>query len=295
MGLSAPRAIFGVHSFTPYNRTTGEYNGILKVLNNSTVSIAGEQVKLFGGSNKNAWASEDGPLTSELNIKAKQIENFMIEVFFGKAPTVGSAGATGEVSTIANKKGTSAVSATVGIASVAIASGGGVDLKFAKFVVKVISATTVDVFISTDIDQNRGADLVIQNDALKITASALTIPSTGGTVAIPNTGLEFAGGSGTVAMTADDTATFEVLPLYDSAMNVKIGGVADNFPEFGSIVIAQKRGNEQMFEIDCFRCKAIGLPFGFTENAWAEPEMKADILYDSTEDGIVKIRSIAPT
>jgi len=295
MGLSAPRAVFGIHSLTTYSRTTFEYQGILKVLNNSTLNITAEQIKLMGGSNKYAWDSEDGPITSELNIKAKQIENFMFEVFFGKAVNTGSAGATGEVSTLANKKGTSAVSATVGMDSVAIESGGGPNLKFGKYIVKVITTTTVDVFISTDIDKNRGTDLTIQNDLLKITASALTVPGTGGTVSIPNTGVEIVGGSGSIAMTVDDTAIFTVLPPYTTAMNIKIGAVNDNFAEFGAICVAQQRSSSQMFEIDCFRCKSVGFPFAFTENAWAEPEMKADVLYDTTEDAIAEVRAIAPS
>lgn len=293
MSLSAPRVIFGVHSVTPYKRADGLPYGILKVLGGSSLSLAGELIGLNGGSSKYEWAVEDGRITAEMSLKVKEYPDFLFELFLGKAPTANSAEASGNASTLTNKKGTSTVAAT-GIATVSVKSGSEADLKFGKYVVKVASATTVDVYFSSDADINRGTDGEFQNDALKITASALTIATTTA-VTIPNFGLELTGGAGTIAMTTGDTATFEVRPINDKSMTVTIGATTDEFPEFGAIVMAQKRGNQEMFEIDCLRCKGIGMPLGFEEVAYSEAEIKIKAFYDSAQNAVFKLRHVTPT
>ena len=71
MALSNPRIVFGVHSVSPYSRTTGEFYGILKVLGGSSLSLSGELLKLNGGSRKYPWAVEDGLITAEMTLKVK--------------------------------------------------------------------------------------------------------------------------------------------------------------------------------------------------------------------------------
>ncbi len=294
MALTDPRAIFGVHSFTPYNRTTGLFYGEVRVLKGSSLALSGEQIDLMGGSSKYPWASEDGNITSEISLKVAQFEDFMFELFLGAAPTNNSAETTGNVSTLTNKKGSSTMNATTGIASVTALSGSESDMKFGKYVVKVVSATTVDVYFSSDADIGRGTDGSYQDDDLKITASALTVVS-GATVNVPSFGIKFTGGSGAIAMTTGDTATFEVRPINTGSMTVTVGGVANQtFPEFGAIIMAQKRGNQELTEIDCFRCKAVGMPINFEQNAFSETEIKIKALYDSTADGVFKMRTVKP-
>jgi len=293
MALSNPRTIFGVHSFTPYNVTTGEFYGTVKVLDSSSLALAGELISLTGGSSKYPWAIEDGLITAELSLAFSQYEDFLIEIMLGKAPTANAAEATGSVTTIANKFGTSTVSATVGIASIGVTAADEGDLKFGKYVVKVASATTVDVYLASDIDITRGTDGVYVNDLLLV-ESGITIADTSATVAMADYGLEFTSGSGTIAMTVGDTAVFSVRPPNTKSMDVIIGGTSDSFPEFGAILLAQKRGTSEMFEIDLFRAKAVGLPIGFTKNEWSTAEVTAEAFYDSTRDGVFSMRHVTP-
>lgn len=293
MALSDPRIFYGVHSVSPYNRSTGLFYGELRVLGGSSISLSGETVDLMGGSAKYAWASEDGPIKAEMSLKIKEYPDFVFELFLGIAPTANSAEASGNASAVANKYGASVVNATTGITSTLTVSTAA-DLKFGKYVIKAASATTVDVYFSSDEDIARGTNGSFQNDALKVTASALTVPS-GGTVAIPNFGLTINGGSGTIGMTSDDTATFEVRPVNSKSMTVTVGSTSNSvFPEFGALIMSQKRGNQEMFEIDAFRCKGVGLPIGFEEDAFSEAEIKAKLLYDSTLDGVFKVRHVTP-
>jgi len=293
--LSNPRSIFGVHSFAPYDRSTGEFKGILKVVSGSSLAISGETVDLYGGSFKYPWAVEDSTITAELSLRFSQYEDFLFEIFLGKQPTANVAQATGSVSTITNVKGTSAVSATVGIASVIALPASEANLKFGKYVAKVASATTIDLYVSTDIDLIRGTNGSYENDLMKVNASPITIAGTSGNNDVAALGLRFVGGSGTVAMTVGDTATFEVQPINTKSMEVVIGGSTDTYPEFGAVVYGQKRSNGEMIEIDCYRCKAIGMPINFEQNAWSEAEVTAKVFYDSEKNGVMKIRHVSPS
>jgi len=294
MALSDPRTIFGIHSVAPYNRTTGEFYGIAKVLDSSSIAINSELISLTGGSQKFPWAIENGPSTAEISLSVGQYDNFLLELAYGKAPTENAAEANGSVTVLTNKSGT-LVEATTGIASVGIETGEEDELKFGKYVVKAATTTTVDVYVSSDVDFARGVDGSYESDLLKITAIPVTVPDSGATVSITGYGVELTGGSGTVAMTAGDTATFEVRPPNSKSMDLVVGGATAVVPEVGLMVYSQQRGTSEMFEIDVYRAKLTGMPFGFTKFEWSVAEITAQAFYDSTRDGVLSIRHITPT
>jgi hypothetical protein len=157
-----------------------------------------------------------------------------------------------------------------------------------------VSATTVDVFLASDVDITRGTDGEYQTDALKINASPITITAATA-VDIPNFGLELTGDAGAIAMTVDDTADFYARPINTGSLDATFGASTDLFPEFGAICMSQKRGNEEMFEVELFRCKAIGLPLPLAEKAFAEPEVTAQAFFDSSKNGVFKIRHVNTT
>jgi hypothetical protein len=294
-GLSAPRSIFGIHSASFYSRVDDSWYGELRVLENSSIGLTAEQIKLLGGSNKFDWSSEIGSMTAEMSLSFSEYPDFVFELFGGNAPTANAAETNGDVSTLTNSEGT-LVEASTGVASIAAKSGSEADLKFGKYTMKAVSATEVDIYLSSDIDIGRGTNGEYQNDALKITASPLVVPGTGGTVDVPSFGLTITGGSGTVNLTSGDTATFEVRPPNNGSMEVVIGQRSDqNFPEFGAIIMAAKQSTGEMVEIDAYRCKAAGLPLGFARNAYSPAEVTVSLLYDSAKDGVFKMRHIEPT
>lgn len=290
MALSDPRIVFGVHSMTPYSRTTGAFYGTVKVLGGSSLSLSGDLIKLSAGSQKYPWAVEDGLITAELSLKVKEYPDFLFELFLGKAPTSSGVDSSGAVSTITNKSGTSVVAAT-GLASVSvIPSTGAANLKFGKYVAKYATATTLNIYVSSDINFARGTDETYDDDALLVAVTG-TI-TTGGNTDIASLGLRFVGGAGTIAFSSGDTATFEVKPPSSKSMEVVVGGSSDTFPEFGALIYAKKRGDGSMFEIDAYRCKGVGLPLGLEENAFSEAEIKVEAFYDSAQNGIMKIRHL---
>ena len=291
MALSNPRILYGVHSVSPYSRTTGLPYGMLRVLAGSTFEMSGDQQTLFGGSFRFPWAVENGEINATLTINTKEYPDFLFTLFLGKAPTAIAADTTGDVSGFANVNGTSMFDASTGIATATVKSSSETDLKFGKYIVKYVSATTVDVYLLSDVDANRGTDISFENDALKITASPLTITASTA-VTIPNCGIELTGGSSTIALVDGDTAEFFVLPIHTGGMEVLIGGSADEFVEFGAILMSAKRATGELFEIDVYRAVGNGLSLGADEKAFSESSITATAFYDSAKNAICKIRAI---
>lgn len=286
---SPPRAFFGVHSFTPYNRTTAIFYGTVKVLKSSSLSISGSLVEQMGGSNKYPWNIEEGPMKSELSLKFEEFPDFVFTLFLGKAPTALSAETTGNVSTAANKYGSSIINGSNGISGVSATSSDESDLKFGKYVLVATGAGTAKLYISTDLDIGRGNNAALSSDLMEI--ETITVSSATHVSAL--TGLTFTK-AGTPNFTTGDTATFYVRPVGAAGgMTVDVGGLADqSFPEFGCLVYGQKRGNQEVVEVECFRCKASGMPLNFDESTFAAAEVKASVLYDADLDKVFSVRHV---
>jgi hypothetical protein len=187
------RSIFGIHSMTPYNRTTKKPYGILKVLGGANLEMSGETEDLFGGSSKYAYASENTQISASMTANVKSYPNFLMELFLGGTVSSISASASGEIRNEANAKGTSVLDESTGIDGITITSSDNDDLKFGRYVIEAKTSTTVTVYHLTDIDFNRGtkgvysdADLLVIADDVTITASSAS--------AIADWGLDINGG-----------------------------------------------------------------------------------------------------
>lgn len=292
MTVSPKRSVFGVHNICVYNPTTGKPYGQGKVLGQVGFNLAGETVELRGGSLRFPWDVQDGNINAEVSLTLKEYPDWAFEVFTGKAPTATAASATGAVNNFANKKGSTIKDASNGISGIAITGSDNADLKFAKYVIVALSANTFDLYALSDVDFNRGTDALFIDDANKINSVALDISAA--SVVMADLGITFTK-AGTPAFTVGDTATFEIIPVNTGgSMEVTIGGLSDVFPEVGILLMAQQKGNGEMFEIDIFRCKALGMPFNLQEKGFSEFNLTAKAFYDENRLGIAKFRTVRP-
>lgn len=288
MALSKPRTLFGVHSVSPYSRTTGQPYGMARVVQGSTFALEGDTIKLFGGSLRFPWQVEDGDINASLNFSVSEYPNWLFQLFGGKAPTQGSAETSGNVSALTDLNGTSVVAAAGLLASITTSTAA--DLKMGKYVVKATASDAVAIYCISDVDFGRGTDAEFSDDALVI--DTWTGISTGATHVVPNFGITLTAGGSATNMTVGDTATFDVRPINTFNREVVIGGISDEFPEFGCVVYAQKSGSGAVFEIDAYKMKAIGLGLGSERKAFGQNEYTAEASYDSVKNGIMKIREI---
>ena len=262
--------------------------GTLLVVGGGNLGLSFEQEDLYGGSQRFPWATENKTASAEFSATVKQLPDFMFELFLGATVTTTAASATGTVTALANVNGTTATSATIGVASVGLESGETDEIKTGKYIIKVASSTTVDVYALSSVEFDRGTDIDFQNDDLKITDAALTI-TTAGVVSVPSLGVELTGGSGTIGMTIGDTATFELTKPHAGKSSIEIGKSAATFPEHGEYMVAEKRSTGDLFEIDAYKAVGSGFPIPLTEKAFAIQEMTVKLLYDSAKNGVAKI------
>lgn len=292
MGVSAPRNLFGIHSILFYRRSDGSaYGPPLKVLASGGIDLPADFEDLTGGSEKFVLASEPKVITPEMKITTKDYADYLYEIFMGATVTKNPAEASGNVSTPANKFGTSVVS-SVGLASVSvIPTTGAANLKFAKYWIVAKSPTTVNILASSDIDFRHGTVASYQNDDAEVLAADVTITA-GGNTDVASLGLRLVGGVGPIAMVAGDTAELEVRPPNTASSIIDIGDVGTTFPEFGAMIYAQKRGSGQMFEINAYRCIGAGMPHNFEEKVFAQAELTVKVLKDFALDRVMRIRAI---
>lgn len=295
MSLSNPRVLFGIHSVAPYNRADGTFYGIAKVIGTLELNLSGKLVDLYGGSSQYPWSVQSGVISTDIKLGIKEFPDFLFQLFLGHATTDNAAEASASVTSLTNVKGTSVMNGTTGVASVAVKSGSETDVKFGYFVVKAVSATTVDVYLASDADIARGNAGSYQNDLLKITASPLTITTGATHTTIPNFGVDLVGGSGAIGMTSGDTATFKSRPINTASRDVTVGVAGDVNAEFGMVVIGEKEGDGKMVEIDLYRVKGIGMPFPMKEKAFVESQIAMKAFYDSAKNGVFSIRDVSPT
>jgi len=293
MPQNIPHTIFGVHGLAAYNVNSRKYLGNARVIGSAELSSEAELVNLDGGSSKYSWKTEVGRIPTELSIALKEFPPFLFETLLGKTITQNAAEGTGNVTTIANALNTSMVAAT-GIASVAATAGSESDMRFGDYTVVAVSPTTMDVFCSTDVDFGRGTATSFQNDLLKITATPLTLVQSAA-VAIPGHGISLTGGSGTIAMTVGDSATFKVRPINSESEEVVVGANTEVFNDFGLILTAQRPGDNYMTKLDMYKVRGAGLPIGMTEGAFAEPSVTLSLQYDVTRNGVYYLERVKAT
>lgn len=294
MGLSQNRITYGIHSIAPFSRVDKKPYGILKVLGGGTMTLSSEFEELFGGSNKNAWAVEAKTISTEWSATVKSMPNFLFELFLGAAVTTTAASATGTITALTNFKGTSVLDAVTGVASAGIKAGSEAKLKDGQYVVVADSPTTVRVYGLTDIEfkKDSGSILEYVDDSLEITTSPLTI-TTGTPVEIPNLGVELTGGSGTIGMTAGDTAFFKLSSAHGGLSVIDIGAASTIFPEHGQLCLAQKRSDGSTFELELYKVVGSGMPIPLEEQTFSIPELAMKLVYDECEDKVATIRAKA--
>lgn len=286
MALSNPIGRFGAHAVLLYSRTDHVPIAYLRVIGDVTPDYKIEKENLMGGSQLFPWDSAEKSVNAEISFTCREFPDAVVTKMLGGALTSNAAESGGATDELGNYKGTSVYSATTGIASVSvIPTTGAANLKDGKYVIKCVAATTVDLYLLSDADGDRGTDITFVNDYMKVTSSPLTI-SSGANTDDAATGLRLAGGSGTIGMTIGDTASFIVRKPNTSSSEIVFGQMPTDFQEFGAIFILprDKSGNTEFIEF--YRVVSGGMALPFKEKGWAEWSGSLTAMYDSTRNAV---------
>lgn len=283
------RINYGIHSICPFSILDGTPYGIMKVIGGGTLTLSSEFEELFGGSSKMAWAVEAKTISTEWNATVKMFNDFQFELFLGANVVKTAASATGTVGDLTNVKG-----ALVGagkLLSVAAVAGEEANLKDGVYVVKAVTATTVDVYALSDIEFKKMGSVETKyiDDSLKINATPIVLVEST-SVAIPTLGVELECDAG-LALEVGDTARFNVRSAHKGFSEISIGSSTTIFPEHRQLCLGQKRSNGDTFEIEMHRVVGSGMPIPLTEQEFSIPEMSMRLVHDSEFDEVAVIRA----
>lgn len=294
MAKDPKQLIFGIHGATLCDFHSFQPIGEeLDVLGDLTLDVAADIESLYGGSHLWAVAGEVKTFACEGSLDIKEYPEELAEYLVAGAGTKTAASATGGVTTIANRLGTSVFSATTGIASVGLKSGEGAELKGGMYVVVAATASTVDVYAVSTANLKRGTDLTLTAGSMKI-AAGLSI-ETDTAVEVTNTGVELTGGSGTIGMTAGDTAFYRVYPPHNGVETITMGQAESEPKRVALMLTAQNRTTGEMFDIFCPNALVLGLPLGLKEKAFQTGGIKIGIFTDESLDYAIETTSIKGT
>ncbi|MBL4761285.1 MAG: hypothetical protein JKY93_01130 [Gammaproteobacteria bacterium] len=293
--MAQRQQLFGIHEATAYDPATKLPLGNAKILGQANMNFSGETVQNTGGSSSTPWSVEDGLVNTEVSITFKEYPNWLWEALNGATPIENAAEVLGAISSaLQNVKGTSALNAVTGIASVGVKVGSEIDLKTGIYTLVFVTATTADIYSMTDVDFGQGTKKSYINDKLKINNTPILITS-GGASVVPDFGIELIGGSGVIAANVGDTATFEVRAINTGSDEVVVGSSISKFKEIGLVLTAQRRSDGQVFIIDVFRAKGNTLSVPMTAKEFAETETPLVAFYDEARDGIYKMTRVRTT
>jgi hypothetical protein len=261
----------------------------MRVLQGSTFNLEGSDIELFGGSNNFSWAVEQGDINASFEFSVSEYPNWLFEVFGGKAPTIGTAEVSGNVSALTAKKGSSVVAATGILSAVTVSTAD--NLKFGKYVVEATAADAFKVYALSNVDFGRGAALDFTNDTMEI-ASFTEVAGLGSAHVIAALGITFTTGASATAFIPGDTATFEIRPINTFNRSVKIGGISDVFPEFSAVLYLQKRASGAVIQCDVYKLKASGLSIGAERKAFSQNDYTALASYDSEQNAVFEFKEV---
>jgi len=280
MALTQPRPIFGVCAIGFYDPDTKIPYRQVEVVGSAEYALEGELVKLEGGSSSYPFAIGSGSISASINLTLRQYEDSLFELFLGKAPTA-TTPSGGAVSDFANYSGTSVLSATTGVADVSVTALGASKLITGKYVLEATSATAGKVYKLSNVG---GATMTDNTMAIG------TFDISAGDSVLTDLGLTIEQGSGTVGMTTGDTAVFNVVNENVTGKSVvKIGSVSDSFKEFGMVLYSAEQNGKELTMVDCYRCKASGMPIVMTEKEFSEFSVTVESFRSASEDGVAEI------
>jgi hypothetical protein len=285
MAESTRRGLYGIHDVQFWNAATGIPYAHLKILGECNMALTPEIAELMGGSLKTSWdvAVQSNP--AEVKITAKEYHPEAARILCGAS--AGSldeyaADALGDVIEEANVQGATCIDVAAGIATIEVLTGSEANLKEGYYMIKVVAAGTVDLYAYSDVDFKRGADLVYVDDTCKITSTPETI-ATGADTDLTNLGIKLVGGSGAIAMTPGDTATFYVMRPHSKAWRLKLGESGAEFEKVGVTIVSEKK--DVIDVLHMVNCQAAGMSFIFPENDYGTYDITVKPLYDAVLDG----------
>jgi hypothetical protein len=115
--------------------------------------------------------------------------------------------------------------------------------------------------------------------------AGVAIPGTGGTVDLADYGIRLTGGSGSIAMTTDDSAYFTCRPANSKTTQITMPDSSD-VKNLGCILVYPKNSAKQQKIVDFPKVAVAGTPFSGATRDYATWEFAGTPIYDEDESAL---------
>jgi len=244
MGSELKRPILGVHNLAIRDYKTGTLEAILKVVDSASIDLGESVVSLKGGASNDAYGADIVDANNSVTIPVKEFSGGLMAQLYHNTVTTGTAEATGAVATPVNVKGTSFVSATTGIASIAVTSGKtpieGI------YLLTALADNKFDIVAFSDFD----CALAYNDEATgKVNKTSYTLAAS---VEIDELGVTITGGSA-IALVEGDTCIVEIRRPNSGYTEVEFGGECDKGYKTVYLFFGETQEKDLTF-IELYKC-----------------------------------------
>lgn len=267
------KTIYGIHSLALLDINTYKPLSFLKAIGSANLELTGESQKLNGGSSLYTLDSEVSAISSECSFTAREYPIEVMEQMLAGTKTTYASNVAGQIVGKENIKGASGTTLTV-----ALASGKASDLKGGEYVFVFTGTAKGILYALSDI----GGGTFNNADTLAVSAE-LTLSTT--PAEVTGYGITLAGPA-SPAYVSGDSVRFKIIEADKTGELLKVGGLSSSFSEYAALIYAQKRGGNKLSWMLAYRIKAYGMPIQFEEKKFSEWQVKMEVLYDSTRDGV---------
>ena len=292
MAQSQPVGIYGLWSVMLLDYISKMPLAMAKVAGEFTIPFSFDLEDFVGGAEKLVLDSEPKYAKADTTFAFKQFDRQLFQYLSGATVTNRIAEASGAVTLLTNAKGTSIMSTTTGIASVGLKALGAAELKAGRYIVLAADATHVDVYATTDADFSAvftgGTTLDFVDDTYKITKTPLSI-AMGASVDVISLGVDFTGGSGTIALVPGDSAYFDIRPANIGSETIIVGKQNTFLKRMGLVAVSQPKSNGEVLTVYCPKVQTSGFDISLKEYSWAGTSPKLKILKSTAEDMVCQI------
>jgi hypothetical protein len=284
---------YGVNQVTIIDKTN-YVSYAARIIGKVDTDFKQEMKENRGGSLAVPFAVAPGEAKAMIKLTMKQTSPEILNLFTlqkSGSYAINTAGSlTATISGQLNKVGTTVLSATVGIATVAIASGQDANVGGGYYIIRAVSASTFDLYtINTASGAPNISQVIFPNPLYqKINSSPIVRGAASSTVS--SNGFTFTAGSSAAAMTPGDAAILLVTPVNNFSSSLVYGQTGARPKPFELVVESQADAYGSFVIARYPNCLCFDNPvptasyFEFAEN-----ELDISAQYDSGLDGFGQV------
>lgn len=277
MSIEKVRDFFGIKYLIPYNLTTKKPLVVLRAVGEISFENAVEPVKLTGGHTEAPHDVEYGQPEPSMTGTVREYPAELFQIMETVTITENAAEASGALAASpTNAQGTSVISSTNGIATLAISTAA--NLIFGQYVLVATAAQTLDLHVNGLSSEFEDIDALVVEGISTTTAGSVAVAAAGITLTVV----------GTPDYTIGDTAYVDIRPINTGSTEILVGA-GDAPSNFGVRCIFPRKSDGVLHYIDVFNVAGRGMSWKGVSREFSEFEINWSPLARASDGAVYSL------